>query len=108
MDEPPPVSGLALEVSLMIENNPTSVVAAFEMLLEEIEAEIDFVNRKEKGTQLFLGPRQSRNELRPLFRPLGKSTGTTRTIEEVPCIRHLPTGLRSTSKKSLAGRRVLT
>lgn len=29
----------------MIENNPTSVVAAFEMLLEEIEAEIDFVNR---------------------------------------------------------------
>jgi len=33
------------EGSLMIENNPTSVVAAFEMLLEEIEAEIDFVNR---------------------------------------------------------------
>lgn len=29
----------------MIENNPTSVMAAFEMLLEEIEAEIDFVNR---------------------------------------------------------------
>jgi len=29
----------------MIENNPTNVVAAFEMLLEEIEAEIDFVNR---------------------------------------------------------------
>lgn len=29
----------------MIENNPTSVVAAFEMLLEEIEAEIEFVNR---------------------------------------------------------------
>uniref|UniRef100_A0A7C4LJS2 Restriction system protein Mrr-like N-terminal domain-containing protein n=1 Tax=Schlesneria paludicola TaxID=360056 RepID=A0A7C4LJS2_9PLAN len=29
----------------MIENNPTSVVAAFEMLLEEIEAEIDLVNR---------------------------------------------------------------
>lgn len=29
----------------MIENNPTSVVVAFEMLLEEIEAEIDFVNR---------------------------------------------------------------
>jgi hypothetical protein len=28
----------------MIENNPTSVVAAFDMLLEEIEAEIDFVN----------------------------------------------------------------
>lgn len=28
----------------MIENNPTNVVAAFEMLLEEIEAEIDFVN----------------------------------------------------------------
>lgn len=29
----------------MIENNPTSVVAAFEMLLEEIEVEIDFANR---------------------------------------------------------------
>lgn len=29
----------------MIENNPTSVVAAFEILLEEIEAEIEFVNR---------------------------------------------------------------
>jgi len=28
----------------MIENNPTNVQAAFEMLLEEIEAEIDFVN----------------------------------------------------------------
>lgn len=29
----------------MIENNPTNVVAAFEMLLEEIEAEIEYVNR---------------------------------------------------------------
>ncbi len=29
----------------MIENNPTSVVVAFEMLLEELEAEIDFVNQ---------------------------------------------------------------
>ncbi len=29
----------------MIENNPTNVVAAFEILLEEIEAEIDFINR---------------------------------------------------------------
>lgn len=28
----------------MIENNPTNVRAAFEMLLEEIEAEIDFIN----------------------------------------------------------------
>ncbi|HUU17845.1 MAG TPA: winged helix-turn-helix domain-containing protein [Sedimentisphaerales bacterium] len=28
----------------MIENNPTNVEAAFEILLEEIEAEIDFVN----------------------------------------------------------------
>jgi len=28
----------------MIENNPSSVSSAFEMLLEEIEAEIDFVN----------------------------------------------------------------
>ncbi len=33
----------------MIENNPTSVVAAFEMLLEEIEAEIEFVNRVGAG-----------------------------------------------------------
>lgn len=29
----------------MIENNPTNVSSAFEMLLEEIEAEIDFTNR---------------------------------------------------------------
>ena len=29
----------------MIENNPTNVVVAFEILLEEIEAEIDFINR---------------------------------------------------------------
>lgn len=29
----------------MIDNDPTNVVAAFEMLLEEIEAEIDFVSR---------------------------------------------------------------
>ena len=29
----------------MIENDPTNVVAALEMLLEEIEAEIEFVNR---------------------------------------------------------------
>ena len=28
----------------MIENNPTNVLSAFEMLLEEVEAEIDFVN----------------------------------------------------------------
>lgn len=28
----------------MLENNPTNVIAAFEMLLEEIETEIDFVN----------------------------------------------------------------
>jgi hypothetical protein len=35
----------------MIENNPTSVVAAFDMLLEEIEAEIDFVN--EVGARAF-------------------------------------------------------
>jgi hypothetical protein len=28
----------------MIENNPSNVAAAFEMLLEEVEAEIDFVN----------------------------------------------------------------
>jgi len=36
----------------MIENNPTNVSSAFEMLLEEIEAEIDFVNN--------VGPRHSR------------------------------------------------
>ncbi len=35
----------------MTENNSTSVAAAFEMLLEEIEAEIDFVNRA--GTRAF-------------------------------------------------------
>jgi len=29
----------------MIENNPTNVVAAFEMLLEEVEAEIEFINK---------------------------------------------------------------
>ncbi|TXF13710.1 winged helix-turn-helix domain-containing protein [Pelomicrobium methylotrophicum] len=29
----------------MIQNNPTNVVAAFEILLEEIETEIDFINR---------------------------------------------------------------
>ncbi len=29
----------------MIQNNPTNVVAAFEILLEEIETEIDFTNR---------------------------------------------------------------
>lgn len=29
----------------MIKNNPTNVVAAFEILLEEIETEIDFTNR---------------------------------------------------------------
>ena len=29
----------------MIQNNPTNLVAAFEMLLEEIEAEIEFTNK---------------------------------------------------------------
>jgi hypothetical protein len=29
----------------VIENNPTNVQAAFEMLLEEIEAEIDFSDK---------------------------------------------------------------
>lgn len=28
----------------MIENNPANMSSAFEMLLEEVEAEIDFVN----------------------------------------------------------------
>ena len=28
----------------MIENNPSNVASAFEMLLEEVEAQIDFVN----------------------------------------------------------------
>jgi len=35
----------------MIENTTTSIVAAFELLLEEIEAEIEFVNRT--GAQAF-------------------------------------------------------
>jgi hypothetical protein len=35
----------------MIENNPTNVVAAFEMLIEEIEAEIEVVNKV--GAQAF-------------------------------------------------------
>ena len=29
----------------MIENNPSNVVTAFEILLEEVEAEIEFINR---------------------------------------------------------------
>lgn len=29
----------------MIENNPSDVASAFEILLEEIEAEIEFINR---------------------------------------------------------------
>ena len=29
----------------MIENNPTNVSAAFEILLEEVETEIDFIDR---------------------------------------------------------------
>lgn len=35
----------------MIENNTTSVAAAFEMLIEEIEADIDFVNQQ--GSKAF-------------------------------------------------------
>ena len=42
-----------LEVSHLIENNPTNIVAAFEILLEEIETEIDFCNRG--GAQAFEG-----------------------------------------------------
>jgi hypothetical protein len=37
----------------MIENNPSNVSSAFEMLLEEVEAEIDFVNG--------VGPRDSKD-----------------------------------------------
>jgi len=37
----------------MIENNPTNVVAAFEILLEEVEAEIEFINRV--GAKAFEG-----------------------------------------------------
>jgi len=33
----------------MIENNPTNVEAAFEMFLEEIEAESDFVDGMSRG-----------------------------------------------------------
>ncbi len=29
----------------MIENNPTNVLAAFELLLEELEAEVEFTNK---------------------------------------------------------------
>ena len=40
----------------MIENNPANVQAAFAMLLEEIEAEINFVNgaRSPRANGLFL------------------------------------------------------
>lgn len=37
----------------MIENNPSNVTSAFEMLLEEVEAEIDFVNNV--GSKAFEG-----------------------------------------------------
>jgi len=37
----------------MIENNPTNVSSSFEMLLEEVEAEIDFVNNV--GSKAFEG-----------------------------------------------------
>ena len=37
----------------MIENNPTNVSAAFEILLEEVEAEIDFIDRV--GAKAFEG-----------------------------------------------------
>ena len=37
----------------MIENNPSNVSSAFEMLLEEVEAEIDFVNNV--GSKAFEG-----------------------------------------------------
>jgi hypothetical protein len=39
------------KVNSMIENNTTSVAAAFEMLIEEIEADIDFVNQQ--GSKAF-------------------------------------------------------
>ena len=42
-----------MEVLLVIEKSPTNVVAAFDMLLEEIEAEIEFVNRV--GARAFEG-----------------------------------------------------
>jgi len=42
-----------LDSSLILETNPTNVVAALEMLLEEIEAEIGFVNRL--GARAFEG-----------------------------------------------------
>ncbi len=38
---------------LVIENNPINVASAFKLLLEEIEAEIDFINRL--GARAFEG-----------------------------------------------------
>jgi hypothetical protein len=43
--------GQRRKVNSMIENNSTSVAAAFEMLIEKIEADIDFVNQQ--GSKAF-------------------------------------------------------
>lgn len=46
----------------MIQNNPTSVVAAFEMLLEEIEAEIDLASRVQWARKSMVKERLLRND----------------------------------------------
>jgi len=46
----------------MIENNPTNVSAAFEILLEEVETEIDFIDRVGANAHAaFRGPTCSGN-----------------------------------------------
>ncbi|MCX5643220.1 MAG: winged helix-turn-helix domain-containing protein [Phycisphaerae bacterium] len=55
----------------MIENNPTNVQAAFEMLLEEIEAEIDFINGV--GSKAF--EKRDYDRAREALEHVGKLTG---------------------------------
>jgi restriction system protein len=55
----------------MIENNPTNVQAAFEMLLEEIEAEIDFINGV--GSKAF--EKRDYDRAREALEHAGKLTG---------------------------------
>jgi len=55
----------------MIENNPTNVQAAFEMLLEEIEAEIDFVTTV--GSKAF--EKRDLDRAREALEHAGKLTG---------------------------------
>jgi len=59
----------------MIENNPTNVSAAFEMLLEEVEAEIDFTYSMERGP---VGPRQHGERRSPQRRLTPRNLGDCR------------------------------